>query len=102
MPDPRTFGVRRWHPDSALLNSVAHGAKAWKGARPLIARGAADDAKRGRATEPHPLHHGDGRIVLAAGRIEARFISGHAVNADRLGHRDTPAVHPRNRRCRLL
>src|SRR6266550_948059 len=48
--------------------------------RPLVARGASNDAQRVRAAESQPLHHGDGGIVLAAGRIDTGFISGHAVD----------------------
>src|SRR4030088_2463908 len=63
---------------SARLDAVAHGAEPWKCLRPLVARGASNDAQRVRAAESQPLHHGDGGIVLAAGRIDTGFISGHA------------------------
>ena len=87
---------------SARLNSVAHGAEARKCFRPLVARGASDDAQRVGAAESQPLHHGDGGIVLAAGGIDARFISGHAVDADRFGHRDPRVAYPGDRGCGLL
>ena len=87
---------------AARLNAVAHGAEARKRLRPLVARRAADDAQRVRAAEPQPLHHGDGGIVLAADRIDPRFIAGHAVDADRLRHRDPRVAHAGNRGRGLL
>src|SRR6202165_3093636 len=81
-------------PGSARLNSVAHGAEACECRRPLVARRASDDAQRIGAAESQPLHHGDGGIVLAAGRIDTRFIAGLAVDADRLGHRNPRVAHP--------
>src|SRR6202040_4231684 len=86
---------------ASRLNSIAHGAEAWKGARPLVAWGAANDAQRVRVAEPQPLHHGHGRIVLAAGRIDTGLISGHAVDADRLRHCDPRVAHAGDR-CRGL
>src|SRR6267378_1724943 len=87
---------------SARLAAVAHGAEPWKCLRPLVARGASNDAQRVRAAESQPLHHGDGGIVLAAGRIDTGFISGHAVDAYGLGHRDPRVAYPGDRGRDLL
>ena len=68
----------------------------------MLARGAADDAKRVRAAEFQPLHHGDKGIALAAGCIDARLVSGHALDANRFGHRDPRVAYPGDRGCGLL
>src|SRR5258708_146786 len=92
------------HPPICLarLNSVAHGAETWKRFHPFLARRASDNAQRVRSSEFQPLHHGDGGIVLAAGRIDARLIAGQAVDADRFGHRDPRVAHTPDRRRGLL
>src|SRR5271170_4355153 len=75
----RQIGHLRYR-KSALLNSVAHGTKTRERLFPLVAWRASNDAHHGRAAESQPLHHGDRGIVLAAGRVDARFISGRAVD----------------------
>src|SRR5438270_6248286 len=87
---------------ASRLDSIAHGAEARKRARPLVPRRAADDAQRVRVAEPQPLHHGHGSIVLAAGGIDPGLVAGHAVDADRLRHRDPRVAHAGDRCCRLL
>src|SRR5436309_14325419 len=69
------------------LDTVAHGAEAGEGIRPLVARGAGDDAQRGTAArEADPLHHRDSGLVLAADAVDPGLEALLAVDADRLGH----------------
>src|SRR5580692_1844310 len=80
-------------PDTSILarlNPVADRAKTRKGLFPLVARRTADDPHRALAAEAQPLHKRDRRIVPAAGGIDPRLIASHAIDADRLGHRDMP------------
>src|SRR5882757_4741888 len=95
------MAARSWA-SRTRLNSVAYGAKTRKGFGPLVARGAADDAQRTLTAEPQPLHDGHRRIVLAAGRLDPRFIAGLAVDADRFGHGDPAVAHAGDCRCDLL
>src|ERR1700722_13770478 len=96
----RQLVVRSWSDSKsaslARLNPVADRAETRKGLLPLIARRAADDPKGTLAAKAQPLHQRDRRVVPSAGGIDPRLIPGHAVDTDRLRHRDPPGVHPGN------
>src|SRR5260370_12940344 len=78
----------------ARLNSVAHGAETWKRFRPFVARRASDNTQRVRSSEFQPFHHGDGGIVLAAGRIDAPLTPPQPVHAALLPHPHPPNPPP--------
>src|SRR5262245_54740376 len=92
-----------WADNSAPRpDSVEHGAEAWKRLGPLSARRKADDSHSRVRAEAQPLHDGDRRVVLAAGRLEPRLIAGRAIDADRLGHGDAAVTNAGDGRCDLL
>src|SRR4051795_9330642 len=84
------------------LDAVADRAEAGEGGRPLLARGAGDDAQRGAAAaEADPLHHGYRRLVLAADSVDPGLETLLAADADRLGHGDARLAHARDLERRL-
>src|SRR5437868_6895822 len=67
----RSWRQRKTAPGSPRLNSVAHGAEAWKRLRPVVAGRAGDNAQCVAAVaEAQPLHHRDRRVRLAADRLD--------------------------------
>src|SRR6478752_5229133 len=84
------------------LDAVADRAEAGEGGRPLLARGAGDDAQRGAAAEADPLHHGHRRLVLAADAVDPGLETLLAADADRLGHGDARLAHAGNLERSLL
>src|SRR3954467_13413010 len=85
------------------LDAVAARAEAGEGGRPLLARGAGDDAQRGAAAaEADPLHHSHRRLVLAADAVDPGLETLLAADADRLGHGDARLAHAGNLERRLL